>query len=181
MLWNADESLLMVVDVQEKLTPLMDQSESLVKSCKTLCKAAELLEVPVFWLEHYPKGLGPTVFPLSQILAQSHNPNRKRSFSGCLDSKCREDLRGLGLDQVLVIGLETHICVYQTVIDLLGLGKKVQVAVDAVSSRNPLNKETALRKMERAGADLTTVEMILFEWMRTSTHPQFKAIQKLIT
>jgi nicotinamidase-related amidase len=181
MLWNAEDSLLMVVDVQEKLTPLMDRSSQMVHSCKVLAEAAELLEVPVFWLEQYPKGLGPTVSSLSQVLAQSHTPKRKLSFSGCLDSKCRENLRELGYDQVLVIGIEAHICVYQTVMDLLGLGKKVQVAVDAVSSRNPLNKEIALRKMERAGAELTTVEMILFEWLRSSKHPQFKAVQKLIT
>jgi len=180
MLFTPQSCTFVLVDVQEKLTPLVDQSESLVKQCCILIKAAKILEIPILWLEQYPKGLGHTVPALAEQLSNHTQPVEKIAFSGCFEEACEKRLREINRDQCVVMGIEAHVCVFQTVIDLIRSEKSVQVVTNAVSSRDPFNKEVALRRMEQEGAGLSSVEMILFELLRGSKHACFKEIQALI-
>jgi nicotinamidase-related amidase len=180
MFFDTQSCTFVLVDVQEKLTPLVYDPEKLLNNCSILLDAARILEIPVLWLEQYPRGLGHTVEVLAQRLNSSSQAVEKIAFSGCHEEACKNRLRDLGRDQCVVMGIEAHVCVYQTVIDLLAEGKQVQVVVNAVSSRDSANKSVALRRMEQEGARLTTVEMILFELLRGSKHHCFKEIQGLI-
>lgn len=156
----------------------MAEFESMVKGCVKLVRTFRLLDLPILITEQYPKGLGPTVPELMAAL-EGVLALEKTTFSsyGCagLPSK----LEGTGARSVLVCGIETQVCVNQSVHDLLAAGYSVQVAVDAVQSRNPLDREVALRKMERSGAILTTAEMAAFELLRDAKHPRFKEVQAL--
>lgn len=174
---SASRSLLLVVDVQERLLPLIDEHDRVAWNVKRLLEGSKLLGVRQLTTEQYPQGLGPTVAPLRSLVA---NSVEKRMFS-CRE--CQELGRLLdehALDQVVVCGLETHVCVQQTVLDLLSDGVSVYVVTDAVGARHTHDHETAVRRMESCGANLTTTESALFEWCESSTHPQFKALSRLI-
>ena len=176
-LMSRGDTGLIVVDVQEKLLPAIPHHERLLWNLRRLVDGAALLGVPVVATEQYPKGLGPTVPELRQRIAA---PPAKVMFS------CREcgdllaQLRQKGVYKILVVGIETHVCVQQTVVDLLADGYRVFVAVDAVGSRYSLDHETALRRMDSAGATLTTVESALFEWCEAAGTPEFKQISALV-
>ncbi|MGB0360490.1 MAG: hydrolase [Endozoicomonas sp.] len=174
-----DDVLLVVVDVQGKLATLMHEYQALVHNLQSLTKGSVLLNIPILWLEQLPEKLGPTIPELKQVLT-SLTPIEKSTFSACGTMEFTAALRGSGRKQILLAGIETHICVYQTAVDLLEQGFDVEVVVDAVSSRTERNKEVALDKMSALGADLTTVEMALFELMQTAEAPEFRDIAKLI-
>ncbi|KEI72132.1 hydrolase [Endozoicomonas elysicola] len=176
---NLESSVLVVVDVQGKLATLMHEHESLFHNIVTMVKGAKLLNIPILWLEQIPEKLGNTISELTSELSGC-SPVRKSSFSACGEPDFVSALEKTGSRQVLLTGIEAHICVYQTAMDLLAGGYEVEVLVDAVSSRTMQSKEVALDKMSALGADLTTVEMALFELMKSAEAPQFREIAKLI-
>jgi nicotinamidase-related amidase len=176
-LMNRDDTALLVVDVQEKLLPLIPGSPQLVWNIRRLLDGAAALGVGTLATEQYPQGLGPTTAELAQRLA---NIPAKLAFS-C--AECGELFTGLaeqGIWKILVCGIETHVCVSQTVHDLLGEGFRVYVAADAVAARGSLDHEMALRRMDSAGATLTTTEAALFEWCERAGSPEFKKISALV-
>ena len=171
------DTALLVIDVQEKLIPLITQQETIVWNIRRLLEAAEILGLFVAATEQYPQGLGKTVEALSQVLREI---SEKTAFScarvpGLLASFSERNIRKL-----LVVGIETHVCIEQTALDMLSAGLGVYVAVDAVGSRNTLDRDIALRRMETAGAILTTTEAALFEWCEIAGTPEFKQISKLV-
>lgn len=168
---------LLVVDVQEKLVPLIAENERVVWNCRRLIDGAKILGIPVVAAEQYPKGLGSTVPELAQRLGPIPS---KLTFScgGC--AKMVQELRSHNVHKVLVCGIETHVCVQQTVIDLLADGWRVYLAVDAVGSRFPIDYETALGRMDSSGTTLTTTEAALFEWSQVAGTPEFKQISRLV-
>lgn len=174
-----DNSVFVLVDVQGKLAELMFEKERLFKNLEVCIRGMRLLGVPVIWLEQVPDKMGPTIEPLREPLA-GLNPISKSAFSCCGEAEFNKALERTLRKQVIVAGIETHVCVYQTALDLLASGYEVEVVEDAVSSRSAESKELALNKLVSAGAGLTTVEMIMFELMRTTLHPKFRDILKLI-
>lgn len=176
-LMNASNSALLVIDVQEKLIPLVVNHRRLVWNIGRLLDAAKLLGVRVLATEQYPKGLGPTVAELRGGLATAPE---KSLFS------CREctglfaPLQAEGIDNLLLVGIETHVCVQQTALDLLAQGFNVFLAVDAVGSRFELDQATAIERMKACGTIATTTEAAIFEWCESSAHPQFKQISQLV-
>ncbi|UCD49115.1 MAG: hydrolase [Phycisphaerales bacterium] len=170
---------LVVVDVQGKLAQLMVDKETLFKNLRILIQAAKILEIPILWCQQVPASLGPTVPEIAELLAGSE-PIDKASFSCAGDASFNAKLEALGRKQVLLCGIETHVCIYQTAMDLLRQGFRVTVLADAVSSRTAENKQTALTRLATAGAIIAGTEMVLFELLRTAKHPQFKPIAKLV-
>lgn len=171
-------SQLLIVDVQERLIPVIDQGESILATCEFLAAAARLLSIPVTASEQYPQGLGPTVESLRQKVETSCE---KREFSAvpALNWPAAGDL-DLERYQVVVVGVETHVCVAQTAMDLVSLGYHVTICVDGVGSRFAVDRETALRRLQGAGVQLGTAEAVVFEWLETSTAPEFRQVSQLV-
>lgn len=176
-LMSRSDTALLVVDVQEKLIPLIAQHERIVWNIGRLLDGAKILGVRAAATEQYPRGLGPTTKELAERLG---DVPEKLAFScgGC--PQVFEELRDAGIFKILVVGIEAHVCVQQTVLDLLADGFRVYVAVDAVGSRHELDYGTALRRMDSAGAALTTTEAALFEWCDAAGTPEFKQISALV-
>ncbi|MBV8516914.1 MAG: hydrolase [Acidobacteria bacterium] len=179
---DPQQAVLVVIDVQEKLMPVIDRADAVAKNVERLVRGCHLLGVPALVTEQYVKGLGPTIEPLRRALDETYGyaPIEKLCFSahGCDVFAARLD--ALGRRQVLVAGVETHVCVYQTVRDLLAGGFEVALAADAVSSRAPENREIALRRMTADGAHLSSTEMALFELVGVSGTDMFRAISRLV-
>jgi nicotinamidase-related amidase len=171
------ETAVLVVDVQEKLMAKIPGAATLTRNIAFTLDAAKLLGVEVLGTEQYPKGLGPTVSELAQRLPPRPD---KLLFSCCGVPDLTENLRRKGRTRVLLVGIETHVCVLNTALDLLAESFWVYVAVDAVASRYAIDHETALRRMEGLGVIPTTVEAAAFEWTGGAQHPQFKAISALV-
>ncbi len=174
---SARETALLVIDVQEKLMVKIPTAAAITRNIAFLLDAAVLLEVETAATEQYPKGLGPTVKALADRL-----PNRpdKLAFSSCAAPGLVDGFRAKGRTKIVLVGIETHVCVLHTTLDLLAANFQVYLAVDALASRYTIDYETALRRLEKAGAILTTVETCAFEWMGGSNHPQFKAVSALV-
>jgi nicotinamidase-related amidase len=179
MLIDRDQSLLLVVDIQERLAPAMDRPDEVVRNAATLMKAAAEVAVPTVVSEQYPKGLGPTVPELAG-LATAGNVYDKLEFSCHRNAGLAERLDKDARDQIVIAGMEAHVCVLQTALDLAEAGKSVFVVADAVGSRRPESRDIALRRMEAAGITAVTTEMVVFEWLRTAAAPAFKPLSKLI-
>ena len=169
---------LVVVDVQGKLAGLMCEKETLFKNVRILIQAANILDIPILWYEQKPESLGPTVPEIAELLSEC-TPQAKTSFS-CCSEELHDMLESLDRDQIILCGIESHICVYQTAVDLMSAGYEVDVVADAVSSRTSENKRIALERMRDEGANLSCVEMALFELLGTADHPKFREIAKLI-
>jgi nicotinamidase-related amidase len=167
---------LVVIDVQEAFRKAVPGFEQVVRACATLARGAEALDVPVVVTEQYPKGLGRTAPELAEALPEGTNPIEKVCFS----ASEADGFDLAGRDQALVCGIEAHVCVNQTVLDLLAGDVEVQVARDAVDSRFEQNKEIALEKLERAGAVITSVETALFELVGRAGTDEFKRVQGLV-
>ena len=171
------DSALLVVDLQEKLVPAIPSAVRIVWNVRRLIEGAKLLGLPIVASEQYPQGLGPTVAELASHLEH-------RSAKVCFS--CRElpelfaDLRRKNIEKLLVCGIETHVCIQQTVLDLLADGWRVYVAVDAVGSRHDLDHQTALRRMESSGTMLTTTEAALFEWCQAAGTAEFKQLSQIV-
>jgi nicotinamidase-related amidase len=168
---------LLVVDVQERLMALIPDRSAVEANIGRLIRAARALEMPVWATEQYPKGLGPTVASLAALV-----PDRsaKTMFHCCAIPELVEQLHGRGLRHVTLAGIEAHVCVAQTALELMSQGFRVQVPADAVAARGRLDWEFALRRLERVGATVTTTESAIFEWTESADHPQFKTISNLI-
>ncbi len=173
---HVPNSLLCVIDVQERLLPAVAESGRVIARCGRLADAARLLGVRAVLTEQYPQGLGPT----AEALAARLPPAVAKSSFSCGGCAAFREAIAPGIESVVLGGLETHVCVAQTALDLLAEGLGVFVAVDAVASRHAIDHETALRRLEAAGAILTTTEAVLFEWCRTAEHPQFQAVRRLV-
>jgi nicotinamidase-related amidase len=173
---DPERTTLVVVDVQEGFRKAIPDFERVAKATATLVEGGEAIGIPIVVTEQYPKGLGETASEVAEHLPEGIEALEKVVFSAA-------DAEGFdlgGRDQALVCGIETHVCVNQTVLDLLDAGTEVQVAEDAVGSRTEENKRVGLHKMEKAGATLTSVETALFELLGRAGTDEFKAVQKLI-
>lgn len=171
-------SRLLIVDVQEKFVPVIFEIDRVITNCRRLIQGAQILDVPVYATEQYPKGLGPLVQPLAELVS---SPAQKSRFS------CTEALAwgtaAAQVDnrhQVVVAGIEAHVCISQTVFDLLANGFQVFVPADAISSRREFDWKIALDRLSGSGAIVTTTEAILFEWCEKSGTPEFKKIAELV-
>lgn len=173
---SADTGLL-VIDVQDKLMVKIPDADRLVSNIGFLIDCARILDVPVQATEQYPKGLGPTV---PALLAKLPERKEKVEFSCCGVASVPEEFRRGGRPKVLLAGIEAHVCVQQTALDLLAQDFRVYLPIDAVASRNPFDRDCAMRRLEKAGVILTTAESAVFEWMGGSNHPRFKDISKLV-
>lgn len=170
---------LTVVDVQGKLAQLMADKEALFKNIRILIQAAQILGIPILWCEQVPAALGPTVPEIAELLA-GLEPIHKASFSCCGQEQFNAQLNTLGKEQVLLCGIETHVCIYQTAMDLMEGGLDVTIPADAVSSRTEHNRQIALTRLAAEGAHVSSTEMTLFELLKTAKHPQFREIAKLV-
>ena len=170
---------LLIVDIQGSLAHLMLGKELLFKNVQKLIKGIQILGIPILWVEQCPEGLGSTIPEIADLLSNIQ-PISKMSFSSCRNDRFMQALKTLNRKQVLIAGIETHVCVYQTAANLVDLKYEVQVVTDAVSSRNMENKEIGLQKMRDSGASLTSVETALFELLKVAEGEQFKAILKIV-
>ena len=173
MLLTATGAVLLLVDFQQRLVPAIHDSDTVVARAVRLAEAAQLLGVPVCATEQYPTGLGPTV---AELAGYPQNVVAKTSFSGVADPT----LLPPAAREIVVGGVEAHVCVLQTVLELQEAGHRVAVVADAIGSRDPASVTAAVERMARHGAEVVTSEMVLFEWLRDSTHPRFREVQKLL-
>lgn len=174
-----DQTICVVVDIQEKLFPHMHEGEKLERNVIKLIHGLNFLGIPILLTQQYTKGLGPTV-PALTALAGIRDPIEKQSFSCCDEPVFMAKLNASGKTNVILCGIETHVCILQTAIDMVSQGFKAVVVEDCVSSRHLQDKETALKRLQGEGIILTGVESLLFELLRTSGTEEFKAISKLI-
>ena len=175
-LMSAQDSALLVVDAQVKLLEIIPQRARIVWNIRRLLDAAEALRVPIAATEQYPDRLSPTVPQLRERIGSAPN---KMCFSACVCGEIFEAWRADNRFRVLLCGIESHVCILQTALDLAAAGFEPYVAVDAVGSRYPIDYEIALRRMESSGVTLTTTETAMFEWCRTADRPEFKKISAL--
>ncbi len=181
-------SQLVIVDMQEKLASVMpaDAMQQVTKNCGILAQAAALLNVPTVLTEQYPQGLGTTLPEIKQYLP-AVRAIAKTAFSACAEPKFNQQLQREN-SHIILAGMESHICVLQTALDLIQLttsgdnklSKTVFVVEDAILSRTPANKANAIARLQQAGAVITNTESVLFEWLGNANHEAFKALSKLI-
>ena len=175
---KCQDSIVVVVDVQQRLLPVIDGHDDVRRSIEKLLEGMTILGVPCLVTEQYPDALGETVDSVARLIES--DPISKLSFSCCGVENFNSALKDSRRRHVVVVGVETHVCVYQTVRDLLTDGYEVSVVVDAVGSRTPANKEIALRRMQALGATLVSTEMILFDFLERAEGPEFKAVLKVV-
>lgn len=173
-------SQFVIIDVQSRLATVMptDAMQAVLKNCSILAQTARLLNVAMIMTEQYPKGLGHTVPELSALIPDIH-PVEKTTFSCLAESKFTRQLTR-DHSQIILSGMEAHICIVQTALDLIAAGKQVFVVEDAVISRNPANKANALARMRDAGCVITNTESVVFEWLGAAEGDVFKTVSKLI-
>ncbi len=174
-----DNSVLVLVDVQGKLAGLMHESDAMIRQQRLLIQACQQLNVPIVWAEQVPHKLGPTVDALAELLT-NQKPIEKVSFGCCEQRDLMAAIDAHTPRHVLLAGIETHVCVWQTAASLLAKGFAVHAIEDAMSSRHSANKAVGLRRMQQAGACASSVEMVLFELMGSAEHPDFRVISGLI-
>jgi nicotinamidase-related amidase len=174
---TAQHGALLVVDLQEKILAKIPDSQRVVANCLRLVQAADLLKLPVYATEQYPKGLGPSV---ADLATRVPNRGEKTVFHCCAVPQLLEQLYGRQVRHVTVAGIEAHVCVAQTALELMNLGFRVQLPADAVASRFRIDWEFAIRRLERAGAVVSTTEAVLFEWAERADRPEFKSLSAMI-
>ncbi|NOX34777.1 MAG: isochorismatase family protein [Deltaproteobacteria bacterium] len=174
-----DKTIMLLIDVQGQLANLMYEKETLFKSLGVMIQGMKILGVPIIWMEQIPDNLGPTTEAVSKHLS-GEEPIEKFSFSCCEEPRFMDKFKKAGRTQILLTGIETHICVFQTGYDLIKQGCDVQVVTDCVSSRLKENKETGIQRIVQSGGKVTCVEMVFFELMRAAKGDQFKQIVRLI-
>ncbi|MHC4974483.1 MAG: hydrolase [Planctomycetota bacterium] len=174
-----ERSALVVVDMQERFRDLIHEMPAVIAACSRLIRFCARLGIPVLVTEQYPAGLGKTIPELAELLPE-HAPLEKLTFSCCGDEGFARAVGALSRDQFLVCGIETHVCVYQTVRDLRAAGHQTAVAADAVSSRRIRDRDTGLALMRDLGAQLMSVEMILFEILHEAGTRDFKRVADIL-
>lgn len=177
---TANESVLVIVDVQGQLAQIMSQSAQLHHNLSVLIAGAQLLDIPIIWLEQLPEKLGKTSPELALLLEKTTSPIAKSHFSGWQCQDAQTQLQALNRPNILLAGIETHVCVYQSCQDFIKEGFKVHLVADAVSSRSNDHKILGIQMMMNLGAKLTNVESLLFEVQQQASGDRFKALLKLI-
>ena len=178
-MFEINKTVLVVIDVQGKLATLVAEKEKVYANISGLIKAVQILNIPIIYTEQVPEKIGKTI-PKIALLLSTLSPITKSSFSCCGSKEFLEQLTRLKRKQVIITGIETHVCVYQTITDLLKLQFAVQVVADAVSSRTAENRRIALERVKKLGADITSTEMVLCELLKTAKHEKFRDIIKFI-
>ncbi len=173
------ESMVIFVDIQEKLLPTIYKQEELLANLIFSAQGFNCLEIPILITEQYPKGLGPTVSSLKKELPQA-KVLEKTEFSAFKNDAIKEELIRIDKKDIILVGIEAHICILQTAFDLLQHGFHVHIPHDGISSSQKTHKKTAIQRLQQAGAQITSTESCLFEIMQTSKHPQFKEISQLL-
>ena len=176
---SVDNTVLAIIDVQEKLARAIHEKEKLIENLQKLIKGIKVLEVPIIWLEQNPQGLRSTVPEIARLLFGLESIS-KISFSCCANERFMKEMKTLKRNHVLLTGIETHVCVYQTAKDLVKLGYEVQVVTDTISSRTVENKQIGLERIKEVGGSLTSVETALFELLKVAEGPKFKEILKIV-
>ncbi len=176
---RADQAFLLVIDIQEAFLPHIHEMDRVIERTGIMIDAARLLDLPMIVTEQYPKGLGATVEPIHRLL-QGTAAHDKTTFSCWKDDKIQDAIRTLGRRHAILTGIETHVCVSQTALDLLTAGIVPFILADAVSSRRASDHDIALRRLLHAGAVITTAEAAAMELTASSKHPKFKEISKRI-
>jgi nicotinamidase-related amidase len=176
VLLSAERSVLLLLDLQQRLMPAIHDGDAVITRAARLAEAALLLDVPVVATEQYPAGLGPTVealacYPRATMAKTMFSAAAEPGFQALLPAGARE---------VVIAGCETHVCVLQTALDLLGSRHRVILAADATGSRDPADHRAAVDRARQHGAEVVTTEMVLFEWLRDARHPSFRQVHKLL-
>lgn len=179
MLIDGRRACFLMVDVQERLCPAMDDPRRVIVNCQRLLKAAALLDIPALATEQYPQGIGPTMADLRPLLAEGATL-QKMSFSAAADAGVMERLEAFDRPQVVVAGTEAHVCVMQTALGLKAAGYDVFMVADASSSRHTADETAAHARMAAAGIGVVTTEMVVFEWLGRADHDQFRTIHKTL-
>ena len=176
---NKEDSAAILIDIQERLVPVMYHGEETVKSCISLIQGFQILNIPILAARQYPKGLGDLVEPVRDALG-AYEPFDKMSFSVYDDPKMKEELRKMGKKNIFVFGIETHICVLQSVIDLQNDGYQVYLVSDCVTSRKETDHKMAIKRAQAEGALVTTREAALYELLQEAGSDRFKQISNLV-
>jgi nicotinamidase-related amidase len=177
---SVKNSVLVVIDMQEKLSRAMHDRENLVTNAVKIIHGAKVLGLPVIWTEQNPRGLGSTLPEIRNYIPADSEPIIKLSFSCCAEPAFLDKLKANGKKQALVLGIESHVCVCQTILDLIDMGYETHIICDAVSSRTPENKLIGIERSKQAGAIITSVEMALFELLKVAEGDKFKQILKIV-
>lgn len=180
MLASPENSVLVIVDVQEKLFSVVNEQERLLKNIIKLVRVCKILNIPIIITEQYPKGIGRTVQQIVQELGPDYKPIEKTSFSCFGAQEFERRLIELGRRTLLLTGIELHICVYQTAVEALQRGYRPIVIYDATSSRLKLDYELCLHRLLAKGVDVATTDMIIFELVRDASHPKFKEVLSIV-
>ena len=178
-LLKPEQTGLLIIDIQERILPVINNYQLVVENTLKLIKGFKVLGLPIYFTEQYPKGLGPTSRSILDELGDL-KPFDKMSFSCSGAGELFNEFKQKNLSQIVVCGVEAHVCVQQTVLDLIENNFQVNLAADAVSSRKEMDYRTALERMRDHGAEITTIESILFELLNVCGTPQFKEISKLV-
>jgi len=174
-----DNTVLVIIDIQGKLWNVMHEKDDLLNNAQKLVKGMRVLDIPIILTEQNPNGLGPTLPELMELMPEV-KPIPKFSFSCCLDAGFQQALKNSNRKQVLICGIEAHICVYQTSLELIAAGYEVQVVADVVSSRVVRNRDIILSRLQSEGAKLTVTESAIYELLQTAQSPSFKELLKVI-
>lgn len=169
------DTAFILIDVQGKLSEMVYESEKLLVNLQRLIKGLKALQIPIVWVEQYPEGLGETNEHISKHL-EGETPIVKRTFSACRNEDFMKEIKKLNRNQWIIAGIEAHVCVYQTAVELKDIGYDVQLVTDAISSRVRSDKLLGIEKMKEKGVNLTSVEMALFELLETSEGDLFKEV-----
>jgi len=175
-LCDASSSMLIIIDLQKRLIPVISEGEEIVKRATILAQVAKLLDIPVVGTEQQPLRLGATVPEIGQLFSKRFEKNH---FDACAEAGFAEYLEPDRGD-LIVLGCEAHVCVLQTVLGLRARNRRVRLVVDAIGSRRSTDKIVAIDRAKSSGAEILTSEMVVFEWLRTSEHPKFREALKLI-
>lgn len=179
MLLDRAQSCLLIVDVQERLVPVMTDPRRVIHHCTMLLRAAERLSVPSVASEQYPKGLGPTIIDLRQEL-DPKNIHAKTHFSAAEDRPLRDHVMALGRPQIVIAGIESHVCVLQSALGFKALGLSPVVVADACASRRSESEQMAWGRLRQESVPLLSLEMVIFEWLNQAGSPEFKDLSGLI-
>ena len=176
-LLRAADSLLLIIDVQARLAPHVHEHDRVIDNCEWLAGVAEVVDVPVLVSEHCPEGIGPTVERLRARIAEE-SVMRKVHFSCVSEPSCKARIEAAGRSQIVIAGMEAHVCVMQTAIELAAAGKQVFLVADATSSRDPQDAVRAVARMQRNGVEIVSREMVLFEWAHRGATQQFRQLHR---
>jgi len=174
-----ENTVALIIDIQERLFPFIHDNEMLTKNTRRLIEGLKVMEIPVMVTQQYTKGLGATISPLAEVMGR-YEHIEKMAFSCCDDDDFNSALKATGKKNIIITGIEAHVCVFQTTIDLLEQGYIPVVVEDCISSRNINDKRIAVERMRQEGAIVTTYESLLFELLRYSGTDQFRAISKIV-